>query len=368
MKSPIAAKRFFLGLLAISAVMLAMVLRPFAEAVFMAAVLAGAMWKLNLRVSKKLKNSRAITAGLLVFAVVVAVIGPIVGLSAFVYSEARAGLKFVNETVKSEGIQGLLDKMPGPMKSIGVKVLEQLPKDAEGELDPATVGKTMTSQGGSAAAAVGSAVSATGELAFQLVMMLIALYFLLLQGEELVAWADQASPLRVGQTRELLMEFKKVSYAVMISTVITSAVQAVAALIGYFIARVPHPLFFAAVTFFVAFIPAVGAGAVCVSAAVLLFATGHPYMAIFLAIWGVVIVGLVDNVAKPLLMKDDMEMNGALVFFSLLGGLAAFGATGLLIGPLVMSAFLALMRMYRRDFSGPAAVNVTLAPNLPPAA
>ncbi len=366
MKSPIAAKRFFLSLLAISGLMMAMVMRPFAEAVFMAAVLAGALFKLNIRISKKLKNSRAITAGILVFAVIVAVIGPIVGLSAFVFGEARAGLKFVNETVKSEGIQGLLDKMPGPLKKVGVAVLSQLPKDAEGELDPAEVGRSMTAQGGTAAAAVGSALSATGEIAFQLAMMLIALYFLLLQGEELVAWVDKASPLRFGQTHELLLEFKKVSYSVMVSTVITSGVQAIAALVGYLIARVPHPLFFTAVTFFVAFIPAIGAGAVCVSASILLLGTGHPYMAIFLAIWGVVIVGLVDNVVKPLLMKDEMQMNGALVFFSLLGGLAAFGPTGLLIGPLVMSAFLALMRMYRRDFSEPAAVPVTVDQEPPP--
>ena len=75
-------------------------------------------------------------------------------------------------------------------------------------------------------------------------MMLIAFYFLLLQGDQLVAWVDDLSPLQRGQTRELMAEFKKVSYAVLLSTVITSAVQAVAALAGYLIGRVPHPIFF----------------------------------------------------------------------------------------------------------------------------
>ncbi len=352
MKSPVAAKRFFLGLLAASAVLLGFVLYPLAQSLFMGAVLAGVLWKVNHRLAARLRGRRGLAAGVLVAAVVLLVVGPIVGLSAFVYGEASAGIKFVNETIKSEGVQGLLGKLPEPVQKLASKVIEQLPKDAEGRLDEESVGKTVTAQGSKAAVVVGTAVSATGELVIQVVMMLIALYFLLLQGEELVAWMDMASPLRVGQTQELLAEFKKVSYAVLISTVITSAVQAVAALVGYLIARVPHPIFFAAVTFFVAFIPAIGAGAVCLVAAALLFVTGHPYMAIFLAIWGLVVVGLVDNIIKPMLIKGDGEMNGAVVFFALIGGLAAFGAVGLLVGPLVISAFLALMRMYRRDFSG----------------
>ena len=208
----------------------------------------------------------------------------------------------------------------------------------------------LSAQGGKAAAAVGAALSATGSLVFQAAMMLIALYFMLVQGGELVAWLDGLSPLKPGQTRELLSEFKKVSFAVIMSTVITAAVQAVAALVGYLIAKVPHPILFAGVTFFAALIPAIGAGAVCLVAALLLYVTGHPYMAIFLASWGLIVVGLVDNMVKPLLIKAGMEMRGAVVFFALVGGLGAFGTVGLLLGPLVVAFFLALLRMYQRDF------------------
>jgi predicted PurR-regulated permease PerM len=126
-------------------------------------------------------------------------------------------------------------------------------------------------------------------------------------------------------------------------------VQAVAALVGYLISRVPHPVFFAGVTFFFALIPAIGAAAVCLFAALILLATGHPYMALFLAAWGIVVVGLIDNVVKPFLIKGE-EMGGAVVFFALVGGLSTFGMVGLLVGPLAVAAFLSLLRMYRRDF------------------
>jgi predicted PurR-regulated permease PerM len=193
-------------------------------------------------------------------------------------------------------------------------------------------------------------------------MMLIALFFLLVHGDALVNWLDHVSPLKKGQTRELLREFKRVSYSVIVSTIITAGVQALAALVGYLIARVPHPVFFAAITFFVAFIPAIGAGGVCLTAAALLLLTGHSYAALFLAIWGMTVVGLVDNVVKPFLIKGGMELHGAIVFFSLIGGLLAFGAPGLLIGPLIVALFLALLRMYHRDFS----VDRSAAAAIPP--
>jgi hypothetical protein len=114
---------------------------------------------------------------------------------------------------------------------------------------------------------------------------------------------------------------------------------------------VPYPFFFFAVTFVVAFIPAAGAASVCLAAAGLRLLSGHPWMALFLAIYAIVVVGLVDNVVKPLLMKGGIQMHGAVVFFALLGGLAAFGAMGLLIGPLAVALFLAMVRIYKRDYS-----------------
>ena len=118
-------------------------------------------------------------------------------------------------------------------------------------------------------------------------------------------------------------------------------------------AGVPKAMFFTGVTFFFALIPAVGAATVCVFAALVLLVTGHPYMAIFLAAWGVVVVGLIDNVVKPYLIKGDIELHGAVVFFALLGGLAAFGMVGLLVGPLAVAMLVAILRMYKRDYLKP---------------
>jgi predicted PurR-regulated permease PerM len=340
-----AARRFFFTLLFVATVLVALVARPIAKALFLAAALAGVLWPLHARLGRKLGGRRGLSAAIWVLAVIVALVGPMVAFSTVAIREAIEGWRFISDTLRSEGGAGLLHHLPPTLERLALQGLEHLPAGGGGDL-----AHQMGAQGGKAAAAVGATLAATGSFLFQTIMMLIALYFLLLGGDHLVSWIDGLSPLKRGQTRELLLEFKKTSFAVVMSTIVTAGVQAVAALIGYLIARVPHPFFFAGVTFIVAFIPAVGAGSTAMVAALLLLATGHSYAALFLAIWALVVVGLVDNLVKPLLIRAGMEMRGAVVFFALIGGLGAFGGVGLLLGPLVVALFLALLRMYERDF------------------
>ena len=340
----LAARRFLFALLIASLLVVGYAAWPLATSLLLAGVLAVVLAPLQARLSRWLGGRQAIAAGILVLAVLFLLIGPLLGLTAFLVKEATDGIRFILDIVRSEGIAGLLDYLPAPLDAYAARALEGL-----GDLGQLAQ-KHITEQGPRAASAVAAAVLATGLLVFDLVMMLIALFFLLVSGRNLVAWLDEVSPLRPGQTRELVAEFKKVSYAVIVATVATAAVQAVAALIGYLIAKVPHPVFFTALTFFVALIPAIGAAGVCLFAALILLATGHPYMAGFLALWGLGVVGLIDNVVKPFLIKGGLEMGGAVVFFALIGGIAAFGMPGLLIGPLAVATFLTLLRMYRRDF------------------
>ena len=338
------SRRFFFALLFASLLLVAAVAWPLASSLFMAVVLAGVLAPLQERLAGWLRGRRSLASGILVLALLLLVIGPLAGLSAVMVREAADGIRFILETVRSEGASGLMEMLPAPLQELGARALARL-----GDLN-AFIEKQLSSQGGKAASAVGAALLATGTLLFQLVMMLIALFFLLIHGDALAAWVEDASPMRRGQTRELVVEFRKVSYAVIVSTLATAGVQALVAFVGYLIAGVPHAVFFAFITFFVAIIPAIGAGTVGLFAALILLLTGHPYMAIFLALWSLVVVGLIDNIVKPYLIKGGVQMAGAVVFFSLIGGLGAFGMVGLIIGPLAVALFLALLRMYQRDF------------------
>jgi len=343
-RDDLAARRFLFALLVGSLLLVAFVAWPLAEALLLAAVLAVVLNPVQARLTRWLRGRPQVSAAILVVAVLLLVVGPILAMSAVAVRETTEGVKFLLETVRSEGMTGLLQRLPAPLDEYAARALGYL-----GDLG-AAVESQVRQQGPKAASAVGAAVIATGSLLFQLTMMLMALFFLLTSGKQLLAWVDGASPLRRGQTHELLGECRKVSYAVLVSTVITAGAQTLVAVVGYLIASVPHTFFFAGVTFFFALIPAIGAGMVCLVAALVLLATGHPYMAGFLAAWGLTAVALTDNVVKPLLIKGDVEMHGAVVFFALIGGIAAFGMVGLLIGPLAVAMLLAILRMYRRDY------------------
>ncbi|HEY8211296.1 MAG TPA: AI-2E family transporter [Myxococcaceae bacterium] len=346
------ARRVFVGLVLVSVALLALVATPFATALFLAAVLAGALYPLHLRLTRLVRGRESLSSGLLVVATALVLLVPVGGLTAVIVKEVAQGYRWAAQTVRSEGMNGLVERLPDRLEEPVRWLLDRLDLE-EGALNE-QLGSQATAQGGRAATAVTGFLSATGSLVLQGVMMLIALYFLLLDGARLVAWLGQVVPLEPGQTTELLLEFRKVSVAVLFSTLATAGVQALAAEVGYLIARVPQPIFFGALTFFVALIPAVGATSVCLAASVLLLATGHEWMALFLAIWGLLVVGLVDNVVKPLLVKRGMSLHGAVVFFALLGGLGVFGPVGLLLGPMVVAFFLALVRIHQRQIAPPA--------------
>jgi predicted PurR-regulated permease PerM len=339
-----AARNVLLVLLLASMALVAYVAAPIAVPLFLAAVIAVFLAPLQYHLTRWLRGRRATAAALLVIGVLLLLVVPLASLSAVLLKETVEGAKFVFDFVRSEGVSGVISKLPAGMQDLAMRVLQGI-----GDLD-ALVERHLAAQSGKAATVLGAALSTTGSMVFDLAMMLVALFFLLVQGGALLAWIDEASPLKPGETRELFIEFKKVSYAVIVATGVTAAVQSLVALAGYLIARVPHPVFFAGVTFFVAMVPAIGAASVCLLAAAILLMTGHPYMAGFLAVWGIVVVGLVDNLVKPYLIRGGVEMSGAVVFFALVGGIGAFGMIGVLVGPLAVALFLAVLRIYQRDY------------------
>jgi predicted PurR-regulated permease PerM len=339
------SKRALFTLVVFSIVLLCVVAAPIAKALFLAAVLGGALYPPVDALTQKLRlKRRSLAAGFTVLAVVLVLLAPLGGLAAFAIGETIKAGQFVAEAVRSEGMTGLVDRLPESAARAVRWVFDKL------QVEIGTLGQHLGSQAGKAATVVGGALSATGSFLFQSTMMLIALYALLVEGRRLVDWLEKISPLEHGQFTEILVEFRRTTVAVMLSSVATAGVQALAALVGYLIARVPHPLFFTALTFFVAFVPAIGAASVCIAAAVLLLATGHAVAAAFLTGWAFVVVALIDNVVKPLFAKRGTDLNGIVIFFALIGGVASFGAAGLLIGPLAVALFLTVVRIWWQSY------------------
>jgi predicted PurR-regulated permease PerM len=238
------------------------------------------------------------------------------------------------------GLDGLLAAVPEPLR-VRLEAVQ---------LDRIAWQERLGTIGGRVVAVAGAFLKATSDAVFSLVMLLIALIVFLMEGKRILAWLDDVVPLEHGQVTELFREFRLVGNSVIVGNFGTSTLQGLVALVGYLVAGVPSPLAFTAATFVISFVPAVGAGGVGIVASLLLLVMGNPWRALFLALWSIAVVAVVDNVARPLLVKRGARLHGALVFFAIISGIAAFGVSGLVLGPIVVTFALTLVRIYRRDF------------------
>jgi predicted PurR-regulated permease PerM len=346
MPSSQASRAMFVTLAVAALVLLALLVRPFATALFVAAALAAALSPWVDRLAMLLRGRRRAASGAVTLAVVLVVLAPLGTLVAVLVGQVVGGVAWLKEAFRSEGLAGLVALLPESLRALAERLIEALPQGAE------EIQSLVTAQAGKWASALGGVVSATTGVLFQILIFLMALFFLLADGPALVEWLKETVPLRRGQLAVLLEDFRKVTVSLLVSMLATAGVQAVLAFGGYLVSGVPYALAFAVATFVMALVPILGAGAVILPLAVLRFATGHHAAGIFLAAWGLVVVGLVDNVLKPSLMRSGMSMHVAVVFLGLLGGIAAFGPVGLLAGPLIVAFLISVARMYRRDFGG----------------
>lgn len=340
------ARVTLIALAVLAVVLVCFVAYPFAGAILFAAVLAGSVAGPVERLARRLGGRPIVAATLATAAVALLIVLPVALLVGFVTREAVDAVTYVRETLRGGGLPALIDDLPPSLRGLAEQLRQRLMPGGESQ-----IGELAGAHTGDVAGAVGGVLVATWGVVLQVTLMLIALYFFLVDGRRLVAWLAGVAPIGRSRTYELLADFRTVSEAVVLSSLATAGVQATVAFAGYLIVGVPQPVFFALVTFFVAFIPAVGAASVGIVLSLLLLLTGSTTAAFVLAGWSAGPVALSDNIVKPWLMKGRMEIHGAVIFFALIGGLAAFGPVGLLAGPLIISFFLAVVRMCQRDLA-----------------
>jgi predicted PurR-regulated permease PerM len=175
-------------------------------------------------------------------------------------------------------------------------------------------------------------------------------FFVLRHWTEIQERSERMLPLHPKHTRVVMWEFQKVGKEVFIGTMLTGLAQGLLAGVGYGIAGAPEPVLLATITAICSLVPAVGTLLVWIPVGIALFATGHPGAAIFELLWGgFVVVGLSDYVIRPTLVGGHGHVPTLLTFISLFGGVEVFGLLGLIIGPVIASVALALLRTYDRE-------------------
>lgn len=180
-------------------------------------------------------------------------------------------------------------------------------------------------------------------------LVLFVLFFVLRDHNKLFEFIRHALPLSRSQEDALLKEVLDVSKSALLGSFLTAVTQGFVGGFGFFLAGIPA-LFWGSMMAVSSLIPVVGTALVWVPAAIYLFVTGETGWGIFMLVWGVVVIGSVDNFLRPLFMQGS-SMGTAVVFFSLLGGLHVFGLVGLIYGPIIFSIALVFFRLYESEFS-----------------
>ncbi|HEX6083337.1 MAG TPA: AI-2E family transporter [Thermoanaerobaculia bacterium] len=194
-------------------------------------------------------------------------------------------------------------------------------------------------------------------------LVLLSMFFFYVEGEEIVRQLSVLSPLPKRYDQEFGARFKDVIDATFRGQVFTGIAQGVMTGIGLAIAQVPGAGFWGAVAALLSLIPMVGAAAVWVPASIYLVISASMenrpwWQAVFMILWGVIPVSLVDNIVRPWAMRGKAQLPAIPLLFAVLGGLQAFGFVGLVIGPLVFSLLMSIIEIYKSSFSPKAPGNV----------
>lgn len=186
----------------------------------------------------------------------------------------------------------------------------------------------------------------TFEFVVSFFIMLYLLFFFLRDGPELARKMRTAVPLEENHKRRLQLKFNRVVRATVKGNVLVAVTQGALGGAIFWFLDIPSALLWAVLMAFLSLLPAVGAGIVWAPVAVYFLLSGMIWQGVVLGLFGVFVIGLVDNVLRPILVGKDTKMPDYMILVSTLGGLAVFGLNGFVIGPLIAALFLSSWALF----------------------
>lgn len=330
----------FAGLFALALVMFARIVLPFTLPVLLGGFLVVLFQPVHRGLRRALPDREGLAAGLATLSVFLLILAP---LALVGWAVARELL------VLFDGAAALLER--GDLQREALAPLpESLRRFIPLPAGPAEMERAVGSVVSGGASLVGDAVGAGVALAVDTFLMTVAVYYFFLDGRRLVAEAARLVPLDPRYFRAFCQEFQDVAYAIVYGSTLTALIQALVGLVGLMLAGVPHAGVWGLAMALVAFIPVGGTALVWGPIGLGLLLTGKTTEGLFLLGWGALLVSSVDNLVRPWLCGARMALHPLLIFLSMFGGISVFGMTGLLVGPLIASLFMTMVRIYRRDF------------------
>lgn len=326
------------------------IVEPLWQPLLWAVLLGALLAPVNSRLAARLGGKPRLASGLTTVGVVLLLLLPIIAIGGAVAAQAAQLVQQIDTTQLRPSI---IDLARVPILRQPLEWLDQIAGVSLPQLEGWLVTgakrmlETLAGSGGAIMlGALGTIVS--------FVLMLFVLFFMLRDGPFLAQRVVRLLPIEPRLRGRLWQHLIDVTRAVFMGIGLTALVQGVLLGIGFAIAGIPSPLVFGVLGALFALVPVVGTAIVWGPATLWLLTQGDTGHALFLAAWGVLVVGSVDNFLRPMLISGRVEVPTLAVFVGVMGGLSAFGFIGLFVGPIVLGLLVALLRFSSEALAPPS--------------
>ena len=333
---------FLIGTILILGYVLMQFLEPFWAPLGWAAILAFLLDPLHRWLTRKLKGRQGYSAGIITALTPFFIIAPIVSFGLIFAQQVGLLINFLRERQFSSYAEILQKAESLPLVGRVMSWLGQDVTVTAEQVEKWLVGGAQSMLRSAAAVGGNVAIGVVGTLV-GFFLMLFLLFFLLRDGKVMLRQLMRLVPMETFRRNKLLEYLSNVTRAVVFGHALTAVVQGTLVGIGFAIVGLPSPVVFGVFAAIAAFIPAAGTGFVLVPAVLYLMFTGQWGWVIFLGAWSVG-VGFSDNFLRPYLTRQRASVSTLTVFVGVIGGVAAFGFIGSLIGPVVLALIVALLQ------------------------
>ncbi len=323
---------FLLLLIGTVALLTLFIVLPFVEYVIASVILAYVLYPIHDRLEERIGAMPSAIA--LIAASIVAVILPLAYISSV----------FVRDLTAIASGETDLD-----VAAIEERIAELIGEEVEVDIESwlASAGEVLLE---SLFGGVGEVFAGVLRASLGAALSLFLLYYVLREGPEFVAWIRELVPLPDDVTDGLLRKTDAMTWGVVIGHISVALLQALIAGVGLWVAGIPNVVFWTFVMAVLALLPLIGAFLVWGPAAAYLVVVDEVTAGVLLAVYGIAIVSMVDNYARPIVIDKQAHLNPGIILVGVFGGIYSIGFTGLFVGPIVIGVLAATLETFREEY------------------
>ncbi len=303
-------------------------LSPYAAYILMGLLLAYVGMPLHRKLTQRLSGS--LSAGIIIMLVILSAVIPVGVMAGKVVTDAQEVL----EDTQNLGID--FDPIEEELESLTGRNYE---------IDDGIQRVTQRATSWITGSLSGILTFASG-LAIGLTLMFFSMFYGLKDGRRIISWSKTLDIMTDDIQEELYKKTGRTTMAIMKGHVIVAIAQGIITGIGLWLTGIPNIGFWTLAMVFLGFIPLIGTMIVWVPASAWLALTGQIPQAAFLVAWGLIIVGAVDNILRPYLVDEEVNVHPIYIIFGVIGGISVFGIVGLFLGPVIFGISKNLLQVY----------------------